>query len=123
MPNPLELPKMPTTQPLLFDEAELPIPDRRTDVSLSKEAPVAKEIDVETASHSELVARLPDLKKPQLVLGYKKWVDKDPIARSLSEEEMRRGIQDPSAELDRLAAIDRAQDEEDRNAPHYLGRR
>lgn len=123
MPNPLEVPKMPTIQPLLFDEAELPIPDHGTGTSLSKEDPVPKEIDVETASHSELVARLPDLKKPQLVLGYKKWVGKDPIARSLSEEEMRRGIHDPSTELDRLAAIDRAQDEDDRNAPHYTGRR
>lgn len=85
--------------------------------------PLEAPLDIETATHAELVAHLLDLEKPQLIAGYKKWVGKDPIARSLSEEEMRKGLADPKEEKERLTAIDRAQDEEDRNAPHYLGRR
>ena len=78
------------------------------DLGIPKD-PESKEVAIETLKDEELGAL------------YYKAVGKDPIPRSLDRAALIAGIQDPKAELERLAAIDSEADKEDLKRP-YAGR-
>lgn len=84
-------------------------------LDLTSSRPIEHEpVDIGTASHEAILAALPELSRLELAAGYKRFVGKDPTFRELSDEELRTGIKDSVAELERLARIDQEEDQEAR---------
>lgn len=98
-----------------MEQASLSRPEKNDEEIAALPTPEVVDVDVETLTHEEIKILLPGLSHIELTTGYKKFVGKDPMARGLSDEELRQGIADPAAELERLGIHDAAEDRDEKS--------
>jgi|GEM_PF-6430091 len=94
-----------------MEQPPKPMPEIQLPLSFDAPAEAMKpesatEVDPITLTHEALIPILGEISGQTLMACYKKWIDKDPMGRGFSEDELRTGIKNPATEIKRLGEID-----------------